>query len=305
MSLRTPNTTQYRQSLLDLERTKARMAQNQQRISSGKNITRPGDDPSGAALILDFENSIQSNEQYLKQVNAASGLLQSTETVVDSVITQVTRLQEFAQQATDATISSTGQAALAQQVDSVRTTLLALANTQQQGKYMFSGTLTQTQPFSDSAPPAGPIVYAGNSGSINLDVNSSTSVSTNVPGNSVFFGSGGAGSSTDLFKAVTDLRDGLSSGNATLIQTATANLKSVLSNVSQVQTDLGGRQAGLSDLQDSLTDINVTLQTLQNTREATNYPQALTDFNNDQIVQSATLSSLAKSTQQNLFDYLG
>jgi flagellar hook-associated protein 3 FlgL len=304
MSLRTPNTTQYRQALLDLERTKGRIAQNQSRISTGNAISRPGDDPTSAALILDFGNSIQSNEQFLKQADSAASFLQSSEGIVETSINQVIRLQELAQQATDSTLTATGRTALSQQVDAIRTHLLALANSQEQGKYLFSGAQTQTQPFTDSAPPAGPITYAGDSRSINLDVASSTSVSTNVPGSTAFFGPGGIGSATDVFKAVTDLRDGLATNNAAQIQTATTNLKAVLDNLNQVQTDLGARQAGLQDLQEGLTSVNVTLQGLQSARQDTDYPQAITDYSNDQIVQSATLSALAK-TRQNLFDYLG
>ena len=304
MSLRTPNTTQYRQALLDLERTKARIAQNQGRISTGKAISRPGDDPTSAALILDFGNSIQSNEQFLKQADSAASFLKASEGVIDSAINQTIQLQELAQQATDSTLTATGRTALAQQVDAIRTNLLSLANTREQGKYLFSGAQTQTQPFADSAPPAGPITYAGDSQAISLDVSMSTSVATNVAGNTAFYGLGGQGSTTDLFKAVTDLRDGLSTNNAALIQTATTNLQSVLSNLSQVQTDLGARQSGLQNLQSSLADMNVTLQGLQSARQDTDYPQAITDYSNDQIVQSATLSALAK-TRQNLFDYLG
>lgn len=305
MSFRTPSTTQTRQTLLDLQRTKERIALNQVRIASGKRIVRAGDDPTAAALILDFGNSIQANEQFIKQADAALSFLKSAEDVVATALNETARLQEVAQQGLTSTNAGTGRAALAEEVDAIRNNLLALANTREQGKYLFAGTQTQTLPFADSAPPAGPITYAGDSGIISLDVTLTTSVSTNVPGNTVFFGAGGQGSTTDLFQAVTDLRDGLATNNTALIQTAATNLKDILANLNQVQTDLGGRQAGLTDLQDTLSSFNITLQGLQNTQQDTDYAQAVTEFSSDQTVQSATLSTLAKATRSNLFDYLG
>lgn len=305
MSFRTPSTTQQRQALLDLERTKERLALNQSRIATGKRIVRPGDDPTGAALILDFSNSIQANAQFLKQADSALSFLRAAETVIETSLNDVTRLQELAQQGLTSTNGAAGRAALAQEVNAIRDNLLALANTREQGKYLFAGTQTQTRPFSDSAPPAGPVTYAGDAGLIPLDVTASTSVTTNVPGSTAFFGSGGQGSTTDLFRAVTDLRDGLTTNDAALIQTASDNLKAILSNLNQVQTDLGGRQAGLLDLKEALSGFNLTLQGLQNDKQDADFAQVISDFNADQTIQSATLSALAKSDRQNLFDYLG
>jgi len=298
-----PSSIQTRQMLLGLQRTQDRLAQNSLRISSGQRITSPGDDPAGAASILDFGNSIQANDQFQKQADTALSYLKSSEDVVGSVTNSLTRLQQLGQQGLSGTSGASGRAAMAAEVDSIRTNLIALSNTQVQGKYLFAGTQTQTQPF--SGPSAGPITYAGDAGLINLNVAVGTSVATNIPGSTVFFGSGGQGSSTDLFKAVTDLRDGLNANSTAQIQTAYTNLQGILSSVTQIQTDLGGRQAGLTDLQSMLSGFNLTLQGLQNNVQDTNYPDTLTQVSSDTTVQSATLSTLAKTNQQSLFNYLG
>jgi flagellin-like hook-associated protein FlgL len=136
-------------------------------------------------------------------------------------------------------------------------------------------------------------------------VNSTTAVSTNLPGSTVFFGSGGQGSSTDIFQAITDLRTGLSTNNAALVQTASTNLSTVLDSLNQAQAELGGRQAGLLNLQDTLSGFNVTLKGMQDTLQATDYPTAATEYSQDQTIQSVTLSALAKVNKTNLFDFLG
>jgi flagellar hook-associated protein 3 FlgL len=196
------------------------------------------------------------------------------------------------------------------EIDSIRANLVSLANTQVQGKYIFAGTQTlgtaaHPLPFDDPTPTTGPIAYWGNTGSINLNVNSTTAVSTNISGDKVFFGSGGQGSSTDIFQAVTDLRNGLSTNNAVLIQKAATSLNTVLDNLNQVEAELGGRQAGLTSLSSTLSGFNVTLQGMQNTLQDTDYPKVATEFSQDQTVQSVTLSALAKTNKTNLFDFLG
>ena len=92
MSLRTPNPFQSRQSSIDLQRSKERLAILQEQISSGKRIVRLGDDPTGAALILDFQTSIDRNDAYVQQVSNARSFLKASESAVESLTTDVTRL---------------------------------------------------------------------------------------------------------------------------------------------------------------------------------------------------------------------
>lgn len=302
MSLRTPNTLTSRQTLLDLQRTKERISLLQEQIATGRRIVQLSDDPSGAALILDFQTSIDRNTQFLKQGNAAGSFLSTSETVLTAMSNDLMRLGELGTQALVGNVGAAGRAALAQEVDGIRTSFITNANSKEQGKYLFAGTATLTQPF--SGPSAGPIAYGGNGGTIDLEVSSSFTVATNLPGNTLFFGPGGQGSATDLFQAVTDLRDGLLANNTAQIQTAFDNLTSIHSRLLQNIGDLGGRQATLNNLQETLGDINLNLESVLESTQALDYPAAMTDFTNQQTSQQAILSTLAKVNRQNLFDYL-
>ena len=302
MSLRTPNTLTSRQTLLDLQRTKERMSLLQDQISTGRRIVQLSEDPSGAALILDFRTSIDRNTQFLKQGNAAGSFLSTAETVLTATSNDLIRLGELGTQALLGNIGAAGRAALAQEVDGLRTSFITSANTKDQGKYIFAGTATQTLPF--SGPSAGPIAYSGNGATIDLEVSSSFTVATNLPGNALFFGPSGQGSATDLFQAVTDLRDGLLANNTAQIQTAFDNLTAIHARLLQNIGDLGGRQATLDHLRDTLGDVNLNLESVLESTESVDYPAAITEYTNQETAQQAILSTLAKVNRQNLFDFL-
>jgi len=313
MSIRTTSGIAQRQSLLDLQRTNERLAMNESRIATGKRLTKPGDDPTAAALILDFGNSIQANTQYIKQADSALSFLTTSEDIVAAAIDANMRLSELAQQGLNSTNTGTSSAIVAE-LDGIRANLMSLANTQDQGKYIFAGTNTQTPPFTDNplnlspapAPPyLVPPTYVGNSGTISLDVSASTSVATNTPGDQVFLGAGGPAGS-NFFQAISDLRAALLiPNNAAGIQTAAGEIGTSLDFLSKVRTDLGGRQSSLNSLKDMLSNFNLSLQDMQNTQEATDYPKAAVEYASDQTIQSATLSAMAKASKTNLFDYLG
>lgn len=294
MSFRTSTATQQRQNLQDLQATQERMALNNARITSGKRIASPAEDPTGAALILDFGNSIQANTQYLKQIDAASSFLMTSESAINGAVEGVMRLQELAVSGSSASVS---------EVNAILQNLLALANTQSQGKYVFAGTKTDVQPFSGAAP----YTYQGNQQDINLGVATDTLVASNLTGDDVFLGGQGlapGASPSDLFTAVQNLASGLQTGVGSLVQTAATGLDAALAHLNEMLAKVGGRQAGLQSLQSTLSNFTLNLQSLQSAQEDTDYPTAITEFSNDQTIQSATLSVMAKTNKVNLFDYL-
>ena len=306
MSLRTPSTDYYRQALLNLQNVQEQMAQNTQRLTSGNQITSPGDNPTGTATILDFQNSIQANTQFLAQATAANGLLQSAVDAIGAAIDEANNLQVLAQSALGAVNTTPGgMANAAPQVEAIRANLLTLANTQFQGKYIFAGTATTTQPFTDAGPPAGAVSYQGNPGIISLGVSATAMVATNIPGSTVFSGvANGVNSATGLFQIVNNMHTALSNNDANGVKAVAADLSNIMGNLYQQQAAIGGRQAGLNDLQTTISGINLSLQGMQSTIQATNYPETYTNLTNEQTQQSAILSTMAK-TNTNLFNYLG
>ena len=302
MSFRTPSSVFTRDALLGLQRLNEHISILNKQISTGSRLIRTADDPSGAALVVDMKASIGANSQYLEQITNAMGFLQETEQVTSTLTEGLMRLGELAARAQDPTLTAGARAAMGAEIDGIRTNFISYANTKAQGKYLFAGSRTQTIPF--SGPAAGPIVYAGDSNAISVDVGPSRSVDTNVAGDTLFFGAGGQGSATDLFQQVTDFRDAINTNNIPAMQTAITNLNTIFDQVGVVTTDIGGRQNSLLQLKDTLETFNLTLQGVQNSVEDLDYPKAITDFTNAQTAQSATLSTLARVNQKNLFDYL-
>lgn len=299
MAIRSPNPSQSRQVLLDLARSKERISVLQEQIASGKRLVRLSDDPAGAALVLDFQHSIDRNKSYVRQIESARSFLRAAEDTLTPVNDQITRLRELGTQALGNSTTAAGRLAASYEVDGILKTFLSTANRQDQGKYIFAGTRTLTQPFSD------PATYNGNSSPITLDIAVSATIVTNIPGDQLFFGPGGQGSATDLFQAAHDLWQGMTTDNLAQIQTAMDNLATIQQRINQNLTDLGGRANTLDDLQESLEGFNITLQALQNTYQDLDYPTAITEFTNEQTAQEASLSTLAKISRTNLFDYLG
>ncbi|MCE1228499.1 MAG: flagellar hook-associated protein FlgL [Firmicutes bacterium] len=301
MTLRTPTPFLSQQASLDLQRVKERMAILDRQITTGKRIVRAGDDPSGAAALVDFRSSIARNDSYLRQIDGANVFLESAATSLQGVSDQITQLLAAGTQALG--YSASGRQGAMPEVQGLRANLIALANRQEQGKYLFAGTQTTTQPFSDASVT--PTTYSGDAGTIALDYNMGISVITNVPGSEVFQGSGGQGSSTDLFKQVDLLLDGLNTNDTAKIQTSMQNLQAIFGTVQAKLTEVGGRQQALEQMKTSLGDFNISLKSIQNDMDGVDYPQAWTDYQQATLSHQAALSMMGKSSAiPNLFSVL-
>ena len=309
MSMRTPNALNNAASMLDLQRTRARYSDLVTQLTTGKRIVNVGDDPTGSALIMDFQSSINRNTQFMSSIDNATNLLKGTETALDSVNNSVTRLLELAQSGMSETGGATARTALSNEVSSISSDLLSTGNTQQSGKYLFGGTKTTTIPFSGvvaaNPPLAQTVGYNGDSGTIQLDVSNSSKVTTNLPGNTVFYGPGGPGSSTDVFAAVEALKTGLQANDTVAITAAYNNLKTISSRINDSITEVGGRQAGMESLKSSMSDFNASLTSIQGSVEGVDYPTAITSLNKENVSQQAIMSVMAKTNSKSLFDYIG
>lgn len=300
MTFRTPNPYSNTQGTLDIQRLKERMAILSQQITTGKRIVRPGDDPTGAALIMDFRNSISRNQSYMNQMDSAATFLKATEASLTGISDSLTRLMEIGTQALGATTDS-ARAAIAPEVNGILTNMLALANKQDQGKYIFAGTKTDTQPF--GAPSVNPTTYSGDSNSISVDVSLGASVTTNLTGDAVFIGN--SAPNTDLFQQVSIFAQALGPpSNVAQMQTAFNNIETIFSGIQSQLTVVGGREASLIQMKSSMEEYNASLQAIQESYEAVDYPRALTDYESANTTQQAALRILAKSNAQNLFNFL-
>jgi flagellar hook-associated protein 3 FlgL len=300
---------------MDFQRSKERFSVLAEQLASNRRITRLSDDPTGAALIMDFQNSIERNNMYVKQGESASTFLKGTESALNAVNTQLDRLLELAEAGMSDLNEGRGRQAMAAEIDILRTIILDLSNTQEQGKYLFAGTNTKIMPFEiedNGVPniPPGPTVYNnGNLGTIDLDISPSATVTTNLTGELVFQGTRDGGGNLDpdqdLFVAVTQLRDGMLTDDPVLIKQAYDNIRAIKDRINVCLTTVGSRQVSIDNTAFNLGDFNESLRSIQSTYGGVDYPSAITRFNAEQASQDAALSILSKMGRMNLFDYLG
>ncbi len=200
MSLRITNAMLARNVITDINATADRLNRVRAKASSGREISRPSDDPAAAARALKLRESLDGTRQHGRNVDDALSFLEATERGMDGITQVALAVRDIVVQGATDSLDRTASKALAEKVRSLIDEAKELGNSTIAGRYVFSGTDTGTQPF----PPADG--YAGNTGTMAREIGPGVAVAVNIPGSKVL-GSGAPGDLLGVLRGIADHLD--------------------------------------------------------------------------------------------------
>src|SRR5690554_995956 len=128
------------QSLEAMLRQQSDLAKTQVQISTGKRIQTPSDDPIGAVKMLELQRQIGLSQQYQDNADVADSRLNVTDGLLKSAGDIMQRIRQLAVQGLNDTHSDSARQGIAEEINQLNSSLLALANsTDANGEYVFSG----------------------------------------------------------------------------------------------------------------------------------------------------------------------
>lgn len=184
--LRVTEGSTSRGALLGLQASASRLSQLQQQLSSGRQITKPSDSPTGTVSALQLRSQVKQLAQYQTSATDALGWLTTVDSAYSSISSQLQQVRTLVLQGMNTgTGNTSSNDALAQQVDQARSALLSLANSSYLGRPVFGGTTAGSVAFDSTG------AYVGDSGTVSRTVGPNTTVDLNTPGTTAFGPNGG------------------------------------------------------------------------------------------------------------------
>jgi flagellar hook-associated protein 3 FlgL len=281
-------------ALAGLQGNLTRLARLQQQMTTGKSISRPSDSPGGTVAAMQLRGDLRLTAQYARNANDGVGWLGTLDTTMTSVVDSLQRARDLVVQGMSAgSADAPGvRAAIAAEVDNLRDTVLAAANTRYLDRPVFGGTTAGGAAY-DSAG-----AYLGDTGTVLRTVADGTRVRVDSPGTAVF-GNGPGSVFAVLSSISTDVRTNQSALGADL-----DSLDAVLTNVQTQQASVGTRYNELMQLGQAATDRQTTLTAQLSDVEDIDLPKTITDLQLQQTAYQAALAATAKVIQPSLLDFL-
>jgi len=268
-----------------------------QEVSSGQKLNTLSDNPAAAATLVTLRMELSSDTQYLQNISSLTGSLNVADSALSSVVEALTSAQTVGVEGTSGTLNSGNLQALAQQIQGIQQEILGLANTSYDGKYLFAGTATTTQPYVADANAASGVAYQGDDNSNSVEISPGQAMPTSLPGSQIF-----SNATTNVFQSLQDLYTALSTN--TNISAAVTEVQNALSYVSTQQTFYGNSVDRLNNTQTFLTQEETQLTETEGNALDVDMAAAVTDLTQTETAQQALVEAGGQISQLNLFNYL-
>jgi len=273
-------------------KSRAESTRLQDQIASGKRVTKPSDDAfafgSGEAL----KQRIQQNEVF--QENIDEGVFQATtvQNQLDDVLDQLFQLKSLATKgANEGALDQEEFDILAKEVEGIRETIVESLNIQANGRFLFSGTATQTEPFEISGTS---VNFNGNSENLTVNVSDNRSVDISVSGDEL----------ASVFSTLENVQTALEAGDADAVRAELGSIDDTIDQVSRKTADIG-RSINLLELsQEQIEQTNILNSGELSELTDSDLIEASSRLQQQQFAFQAALAANSRATQTSLLNFL-
>jgi flagellar hook-associated protein 3 FlgL len=294
--------------LANLQTNLRRVAESQDKVSSGLRIRKASDDPAGAARAIQTRGSIRALDQYQRNIAMANSRATSEETALSQLGDLLTRAKELGMSQGSATSDATTRAATKAEVDQLLQTAIQLGNTKFGDEYLFGGQNADRAPFDPAQTTQSPPYVSldpvtglpGDPSGVNqTEISAGRYMQATHDGKQVFLDSG-------LLQALKGLSDALAdtASPQTKVQASLGDLDTAFTQVQTLIGENGARVNQLDVTSANLDAFATNLKTLKSDVEEVDVEEAVTELVSRQTAYQAAMLATSRVMGLTLADYL-
>lgn len=275
----------------------------QTQLTTGLKINVASDDPGDIAELMQVNSSIAQNNQISTNLTRVKTETDTAESTLSNAVLLLQDVSTLAAEAQPSTQTADTRAQIAGQVGSDLQELVAAADTSVEGRYVFSGDLDQTNPYTVDLTQTNPVsAYLGSASTRQIRLPDGSMFSPSITAQQIF---DSADPTTNIFNVVSSLRAALLKNDQSGIETAITNLQSASTYLNTQLAFYGTAQDRVNGAVDFSANLNTQLLTEQSGIQDADMTSAITNLNQVSLDQQAALEAEKEIPQTSLFNYLG
>ncbi|WP_434296938.1 flagellar hook-associated protein FlgL [Clostridium sporogenes] len=297
-------------------------------LTSGKNFSKPSDDPTGVIRSMQLYSGIEANKQYNKNISNVINWLDVTDTALDQMGTQLGNIRNKLVAAGNAGYAETERKSIKDEINEIIGTMSQILNTTFDGKYVFSGTRVTGKPTEvnkdgnknssidyinkDGSMPVDPSSdeYKQMNGKLKVEISEGVIIEYNVTATEIL--KGDSVDLRELLKNIVNHLDGKSDdGTAVdpdaidkLVKQDLANIDKVTENLLKIRSEVGAKQNRMDSAKKMNTETNFNMTEILSNVEDIDIVEKNMEYAVLQSVYISSLQTSAKVLQPTLMDYL-
>ncbi len=275
-----------------------------EQITSGKKFTSIGENPIDGTKIMKYNKQLDQLDDWSKNIETAKDELNQSYDTLGLIQENMQRINELAIQAANSYNSQDSMQAIRDEVEQRTRAIAQLANTKYQDKYIFSGSNTDTIPYSLDDDLN--VTYSGTSQDgnweRNIEISEGVTMPLNINGQEIFGDENGG-----IFATLKQLNDALADPDMDIqaISDCITPVQNGIKDITSAQAVISSRVQRL-DATSSINDnVSLGLTEMKSNLQDTDLAEAATQLMMYQTALQASLQAGATIMQQaTLLNYI-
>lgn len=217
--------------LKDIKTAQERTSRAMSEASSGLRVRSPSDDPTAYALASAQSRQADEAERSIRLSGFGVTRLEATEGALDTIGALLARARELATSGATSTLSASERAAGAREVESLRQSALAAANTRAGNDYVFGGHRSDIPPFDGAG------AFVGDASVLDIEVAPGVRLEAGIDARAAF----DAGGPNDLFATLDTLKVALDANDPVGARAALGAIDAAHDAVLDARSSTGSR----------------------------------------------------------------
>lgn len=303
MSTRVANFAQHQRNLTHILDAQRRMNIGQLQLSSGRKSDTYSGIASDVRRLVNVESSYVRANQYIENNKLVDQRLQIMESSIAQIFEVLTNFKTLLVNGLNA--NNADDLAMRDQAQSMLDEVTALLNVQDDGRYLFAGTRTDTAPVNQSALPPTYVIPSADGDAIGYYQGDNTQLSVRADVDfTVNYGvSAGERGFERAIRALHSVVIG-TPGDRAGMEHALSVVSSALSDVSDIRTRVGASRAALENVNKRLDEFTLYSEKTMSDIENVDITKVITQMNADQVAIEAAFTTLARLSQLSLTNFL-
>ena len=321
--MRVTNSMLSKSFLRDLNRNQSNLKKINNQLSSGKEISRPSDNPYKAARSMQLSSDIKAAIQYNENIKDTTNWLDTTDTALQQLENSFQRIRELMVSSGNAAYGVDEKKAIKDEINEKVNEIAQILNTNFDGKYIFGGTKVNSKPVIVGSDVTGnnKLYYSSSDGTIIADPSTSNEMEMLASGLIVEISQGvtmkynvssteilefGEGANkVNVMNLLTDITNSLDSEDSSEVTgNLLSQMDSTISNLLKIMSEVGAKQNRMESAATQNEDQILNLKDVLSKTEDIDFAEKTIEATVAQTVYMASLQVSARIIQPTLLDFL-
>jgi flagellar hook-associated protein 3 FlgL len=309
--------------LSNMNRNLNNMQTLQKQLSSGKEISRPSDNPYTVSRAMGLYSEIDGNKQYNENIKDISNWLDTTDTALGQAGNLFNRIRELEVSAGNAAYGDDERTAIQDEIKQKVGELSQVLNTNFDGSYIFGGTKSASKPVMVNASgsicyadkdgaeiinPADPVIVNQIGGDLNVEISQGVLINYNKNATDVLQYKDKTGATKNVMdvlnKIINNLNPSPNAYNSTVAAECIGQTDDIITNLLQRRAEVGAMSNRMESAQSKNEDENLNMTDILSKTEDIDFTEKTMEYSIMQTVYMAALQTGAKVLPKTILDYL-